>query len=359
MQKQNSTSQTSVSINKGAITYSSPSNIALVKYWGKRPVQLPANPSISFTLKNCRTVTTLEFEKADSFSFDVYVDDVISPSFRPKIETFFELIESYLPFVKNYAFTIRTSNTFPHSSGIASSASGMSALALCLCKLEQQLHADLRDEEFLKKASFIARIGSGSACRSVDGPLMIWGANKTFEGSNNETAIAWNGCAEVFNDFQDTVLLVDKGQKQVSSTVGHGLMNNHPFAEKRFEQAHENLSKLRKVMEKGDLVDFRKIVESEALTLHAMMMTSDPYFMLFKPNTVEIIQKVGDYREQSGLNLVITLDAGANVHLLYPAQEKDAVMAFINDQLVGYCENGQYICDEVGSGPALLKESYA
>lgn len=353
------TNNATISVQSGEVTYTSPSNIALVKYWGKHPVQIPANPSISFTLKNCHTKTTLSFSKSEEFGFDVAVDGERNESFRPKIEKFFGLIREYLPFIDQYHFIIDTSNTFPHSSGIASSASGMSALALCLCRLEKQLDPSISEVSFLEKASFIARIGSGSACRSIYGNLVTWGKNESFQDSSDLFGIKWDGFHPIFQDFQDTVLLVDKGQKQVSSTAGHDLMNDHWYAENRFKQAHHNLAELKVALETGDLIKFRELVESEALTLHAMMMTSRPYFMLFKPKTVEIIEKVWHFREQTGLNLVITLDAGANVHLLYPKSEADQVKTFIDEDLVGYCENGQYICDEVGSGPALLNEDYA
>jgi len=354
--------QYSNQLQSGAITYSSPSNIALVKYWGKKPVQIPANPSISFTLNNCKTTTTLLFEKSTTTAqveFEVYVDDKIEVSFKPKIEKFFQLISAYLPFISNYKFEIRTSNTFPHSSGIASSASGMSAIALCLCRLESQLDPSISEEAMLKKASFISRIGSGSACRSVYGGLVAWGESDSIASSSDFYGVEFNEVHSIFKNYQDTVLLVDKGEKVVSSTVGHGLMADHPYAERRFEQANSNLALLKAALIEGNLSVFNEIVESEALTLHAMMMTSSPYFMLFKPNTVEIIQKVWKFREQSGLHLSITLDAGANVHLLYPEAEKEAILQFINDELVGFCQNGQYICDNVGAGPVLLNEDYA
>ncbi len=346
-------------IDTGTISYSSPSNIALVKYWGKKPVQIPANPSISFTLNNCKTTTDLSFKKSSDPGFKIWVDGNEAPGFRPKIERFFELIQDYLPVVSKYSFEINTSNSFPHSSGIASSASGMSALALCLCQLETRTDPSISRQNMLAKASFISRIGSGSACRSIYGGIVQWGKTDSFSNSSDQYGIPFYNYHKVFGDFQDTVLLVDKGQKKVSSSVGHGLMNNHPFAANRFEQAHQNLAKLKEILISGDLPEFIKIVESEALTLHAMMMTSHPYFMLFKPNTVEIIEKVWDFREQTGLHLCITLDAGANVHLLYPASEKEQVLDFVQNELVGYCENGQYICDHVGSGPTLLNEDYA
>ena len=340
---------------KGSVTWKAPSNIALVKYWGKRKNQIPANPSISFTLEDCSTTTSLSYEKledkSNSFSFDLFFEGKSKENFKPKIEVFFKRIEKYLPFIKEYYFKIETSNTFPHSSGIASSASGMSALALCLMDLERQLNPDMTIEFFHKKASFLARLGSGSAARSIEGDLVQWGAHDDIEGSSNLYAINYPyGVHENFKNYFDTILLVDKGQKQVSSTVGHDLMHNHPFAKQRFDQAHENLIKLKSIFADGNLQEFVKIVESEALTLHAMMMTSQPYFVLMKPNTLEIINKIWAFRKISKTHVCFTLDAGANVHVLYPESEKKEVFQFIKDELVVYCENGQYICDRIGLG---------
>ena len=337
-------------------SWSSPSNIALVKYWGKKEQQIPANPSISFTLDACKTTTTLTCSKKENntdFSFEVFLDGEKKDDFKPKIQTFFERIEIYVPFLRDYHFVIDTKNTFPHSSGIASSASGMSALALCLMSVEEDviLDGDYSDEYFYKKASFLARLGSGSACRSIEGDLIVWGKHKEIPNSSDLFGVKYPfEVHENFKNYHDTILLVDKGEKQVSSTVGHDLMHNHPFAERRFAQAHENLSKLVNIFKEGDLKSFIKIVESEALTLHGMMMTSMPYFILMKPNTLEIINKIWRFRQDTGLHICFTLDAGANVHILYPEKEAKEIYEFINNELVVYCQNGHYICDRIGFG---------
>jgi diphosphomevalonate decarboxylase len=336
-------------IEKGSVKWSSPSNIALVKYWGKKEHQIPENPSISFTLSDCKTITEVTYTKKEGtdFSFDV--------SFKPKIQTFFERIESYMPFLRAYHFKIETSNTFPHSSGIASSASGMSAIALCLLDIERALsEVEISNAYFNQKASFLARLGSGSACRSIEGELVVWGKNESTESSDLYGVKFEGDVHPNFLDYQDAILLVDKGEKQVSSTVGHKLMFGHPYAKERFAQAHENMAKLKKVLASGDLKAFVKIVESEALTLHAMMMTSMPYFILMKPNTLEIINKIWAYRAENNSNICFTLDAGANVHVLFPKVEKEQVYEFIKSELVAYCQNGHYICDSVGKGANRL-----
>lgn len=349
----------------GEYQWSAPSNIALVKYWGKKDNQIPANPSVSFTLKNCKTITKLAFAKkdlstslntdSDSFSFDLLFEGKPKEDFKPKIQKFLERIEIYLPFLREYHFTIDTKNTFPHSSGIASSASGMAALAMNLMSLEKALNPDMTDDHFYQKASLLARLGSGSACRSIKGQVVVWGNQANIKGSSDLYGVEFsNEIHANFTNYQDTILLVDKGEKQVSSTVGHDLMHNHPFAERRFAQAHENLDKLTTIFKSGDLYEFIKVVESEALTLHAMMMTSMPYFILMKPNTLEIINAIWKFRNETKIPVCFTLDAGANVHVLYPENVSEKVLQFIKNELVGYCQNGQYICDQIGNG-ALLK----
>lgn len=356
-------------LKEGRISWESPSNIALIKYWGKKEPQIPQNPSLSFTLNHCKSITSLEFfrtREVDHFDFEVYLDGNRKEDFEPKIQSFFERIHVYLPFLKQYRFVIRTENTFPHSSGIASSASGMSALALCLVSMERQLlQSDVivgAVEEsfdaayFKKKASFLARLGSGSACRSIEGDVVVWGETTAVEGSSDLYGIKYPyDVHDNFKEYQDTILLVDKGEKKVSSTVGHNLMHEHFYANTRFDQAHHNLDKLKELLKSGDLVAFNALVESEALTLHAMMMTSMPYFILMKPNTLEIINKIWAFRQSTGLHVSFTLDAGANVHVLYPKREQEEIMQFIQNELVAYCQNGHYICDQIGFGASQLQ----
>lgn len=334
-----------------AVTWKSPSNIALVKYWGKYDVQIPANPSISFTLSKAVTTTTLKY-MSGSGQVKVFLDGEEVPSFLPKIQTFFERTGWMFPFLGEFDFEIHTSNSFPHSSGIASSASGMSALALCLMSVKQELGHTVTD--FYHEASEAARLGSGSGSRSVYGPLAAWGKHVEIEGSSDTHAVAYKDVDPVFTDFQDTILLVEKGSKAVSSTVGHGLMNGHPYAEARFNQAHENQSVLLRAMLEGDLSTFGELVESEALTLHGMMMTSMPYFILMKPGTLEIIERIWAYREKTGNPVYFTLDAGANVHVLYPKSHKDVILEFIDTELRTFCKDGSYLCDEVGLGPQQM-----
>jgi diphosphomevalonate decarboxylase len=345
-------------IDTASFTWQTPSNIALVKYWGKSNPQIPKNASISFTLNNCHTITTIEFSKIETTAevvFDLFFEGKEKEEFKPKIAAFFKRVQEYCPYVFDYKMIINSENSFPHSSGIASSASGLSAIAMCLMSLEQKLNPNLTQEFINKKASFLARLGSGSASRSIEGPLVVWGEHPEIAGSSDVFGVQFPyKVHSVFENYQDAILLVDKGEKQVSSTVGHNLMHAHPFAENRFKQANENLSKMSKILQEGDSKAFINLVESEALTLHAMMLTSNPYFILMKPNTLEIIHKIWEFRATQNSNICFTLDAGANVHVLYPQSEKDTVNPFIENVLADYCQKKQYIYDSVGFGAKKL-----
>ena len=341
-------------IERASFTWQTPSNIALVKYWGKSNPQIPKNASISFTLNNCHTITTIDFSKKKKTSvvvFDLFFEGKEKEEFKPKIAEFFKRVEEYCPYVFDYKMTINSENSFPHSSGIASSASGLSAIAMCLMSLENKLNPSLTKEFINKKASFLARLGSGSASRSIEGPLVVWGNHSEIDGSSDLFGVQFPyKVHSVFENYQDAILLVDKGEKQVSSTIGHNLMHNHPYSENRFQQANENLSKISRILQEGNIKEFISLVESEALTLHAMMLTSSPYFILMKPNTLEIINKIWEFRAANNSNICFTLDAGANVHVLYPENEKEEVNLFIKNELAIFCQKKQYIYDSVGYG---------
>ncbi len=345
---------------EASVKWKAPSNIALVKYWGKTKGQTPANASISFTLDRSATTTSIGFSRRDSgegFSFDLLFEGRPKEAFRPKVHTFLQRVETYLPYLGDYHLKIETSNSFPHSSGIASSASGMAALALGLMDMESRLVRDMNPGFFLRKASFLARLGSGSAARSIVGDLVLWGKHPGFPQSSDLYGIEYPfEVAPVFRGYRDTILLVHKGEKQVSSSLGHQLMQGHPYAKGRFEQAHDHLSLLGPILAQGDLEGFIALVEREALSLHAMMLSSSPYFILMAPATLEIINRIWDFRTRTGLPLCFTLDAGANVHLLYPEAVEGEALKFVGEELQGFCEGGQFITDRVGKGSVKISD---
>lgn len=340
---------------KGEVSWQSPSNIALVKYWGKYGRQLPSNPSVSFTLKNAHTKMRMKYKEGNG-QVVLFFEEKRNEAFEARIAKFIASIKDVYPFLQNIDLEIHSSNSFPHSAGIASSASAMSALCLCLCSIEKNHFLGLKkQEDFLKKASYLSRLASGSACRSVYPKLGQWGYHSEIESSTDLFAIDVSHSVDpIFHSFKNSILIASAKEKSVSSSAGHQLMENNPFAEVRFKQANRNLKDLMHAMKLGDLDEFIRIVEEEALTLHALMMTSNPSYILMKANSLILIEKVRAFREETKLPLCFTLDAGPNLHLLYPASIQQEVQAFIQAELKSFCENGMIIEDEVGEGASLI-----
>jgi diphosphomevalonate decarboxylase len=347
-------------IEPGGIAWRSPSNLAIIKYWGKHGKQLPRNPSISFTLDSAYTETRLEYapkQGADQgIALEFAFEGTPNPAFAEKVKKYLESLVEVFPFLRQLELTIHSHNSFPHSSGIASSASSMSALALCLCSLEDTLFGTLQaDEDFRRKASYLSRLGSGSACRSIYAGLAVWGETSEIPGSSDLYATPFGEeAAPVFNTYQDAILIVSKGEKSVSSRAGHALMDNNPYSDNRYRQARQRLHQLLGPLRTGDVEAFGEILEAEAMTLHALMMASAPPYILMKPETLALIKRVQEFRQETGHPLYFSLDAGPNLHLLYPEASKAPVEKLIVEELARYCENGQWIADRVGQGPLQL-----
>ncbi len=329
----------------GIVSKNSSANIAIVKYWGKRAIQLPLNPSISFSLKHCITTTKIKYsinKKLNDYSFNFLFENKPNLKFEEKLVLFFKRIERHLPWLMNLHLNIESSNTFPHSSGIASSASSYSALAIALAEINLQITGETLSSSIISE---IARLGSGSACRSTQSGWNLWGASD-IEGSNDHNSIEINSKVHhSFKTIQDTVLIVSNEQKQISSTTGHQLMENHPYKEARIQQAKNNVNQLLQALANGDWDLFIEIAELEALSLHGLMMSSTPGYTLLLPNSLTIISKIREFRASTKIPVCFTIDAGPNIHVLYPESNKTEVLEFIERDLKKYCINNLLIND--------------
>ncbi|HLF63811.1 MAG TPA: diphosphomevalonate decarboxylase [Saprospiraceae bacterium] len=335
----------------------SPSNIAIIKYWGKHGDQLPDNPSLSITLSKAHTetrITARRLNAGESASIIFLFEGKENPSFGKRVAIYLQRLSEFVPCIKEYHLTIESENSFPHSSGIASSASAMSAIALCVADLQSNIDRKTHDAAFWQQVSSMSRLGSGSACRSVYGPVSVWGYTDMVPGSSDEYAIPMPHVHPVFQTLKDTILIINDTMKAVSSSVGHTLMDGHPFAKARIAQAKQNLKILLPALHSGDLITFGKITEAEAMTLHALMMTSDPAYLLLEPNSLHVLQRIKAFRESTGVPVYFTLDAGPNVHLLYPQEYKDTVREWILGELIIFCKDGRIIEDHAGVGPERI-----
>lgn len=341
---------------EGKVGWRCPSNIAIVKYWGKYGIQIPRNASFSFTLSNAHTETFVNYSKQpnNKISVDFLFEGKENQAFADKIISYFKSIEPYIPILKDFHFKIESSNSFPHSSGIASSASAMGALALCICSIEADIFGISHDEELRQKASFLARLGSGSASRSLIPLFSTWGVHPNIPDSSDLFASQREGLHPIYETFHDDILIVSPKEKSVSSSAGHALMDNNVYASSRYKQANDRVANLLEVMKTDDVFAFGKIAEDEAMTLHALMMCSNPSYVLLEPGTLHMINEIRAFREESKIPIFFTLDAGPNIHLLYPNSVKDDADKFINDRLIQFTDNNVVIKDIVGHGPKRL-----
>lgn len=307
----------------------SPSNIAFVKYWGKKGHQLPANPSLSMTLKECVTESYVSFTPAEELSVKLELAGVLEPKFAEKIKNYLLSLAGDLPWIQKLNVTIHTKNTFPHGAGIASSASGLSAFAIALSEY-------MGEGNFRERASFLARLASGSACRSLYGGFTTWG------DVSDEFATPFEVDKEM-RDLCDAVVIVSPKEKSVSSRAGHERMKEHPFAEARFVQAKNNYQFMKEAMMAGDFEVMGRVLENEALSLHAMMMTSPEAFTLFQPDSIRVMEEVRRHRQETKKPIYFTLDAGPNLHLIYPSHIQ--VKEFVDSLKL------PVIYDRVGEGP--------
>ncbi|MEI6061429.1 MAG: diphosphomevalonate decarboxylase [Bacteroidota bacterium] len=341
-----------------SVSWQSPSNIALVKYWGKTGRQLPLNPSLSMTLSEAFTetkLTALPRETEGEIRLNFWFGGHQNILFGERICRFLESITDIFPFLVQLELKLETSNTFPHSAGMASSASAFSALALCLCSLEAELFGILYEEdEFRFKASYIARLGSGSACRSLFPGFAAWGTSKAIPGSSDLFAVPVEDIHPDFLGLRDTILIVNEKEKPVSSSEGHKRMAEHPFAQARIKQAGKNTADLVAAMQAGDKQSFIRIVENEAFTLHALMMTSDQGFLLMQPETVRIISRIRELRKETGLDICFTLDAGPNIHLLYFEEQNEQVHKLVVEDILKNNKQNRQIDDFCGQGPVKV-----
>ncbi len=240
-----------------------PSNIAFIKYWGKKDadLRLPTNGSISMNLSNLSTKTTVGFSL--SYKEDkIDGDEPFSLKEKNRIIAHLDRIRK-LAGVSTKA-KIVTKNNFPIGTGLSSSASGFAALTLAASKA---LGLDLTEKEL----SIIARLGSGSACRSIPDGFVEW-----LKGNSSESSYARSIYAPGYWNLVDTVAIVNQGRKKISSSEGQRFVGTSPFYPKRLSHMENKIKTLKKYLKDKNFQSFGELIQLEALELHAIMLTSQP-----------------------------------------------------------------------------------
>lgn len=332
-------------------TVSAPSNIAFIKYWGATDLDraLPVNPSLSMTLTECTSRSTVEL-LPPGMSDEIFLVDAedrlaeAPEAFRGRIQAHLERLRDWAAERDRspFGFRIATRNTFPAAAGLASSASGFAALT---CAVTGALGFELPPEELSHLAR---RSGSGSASRSVLGGYVQW---PTADGE--EGAYAHQVFPADHWDLADVIAVLETGPKKVSSLEGHRRAPSSPHFPRRLELLPQRLAAIRQAIEERDFDTFAPLLEEEALELHLVAMSSHPPVFYWQPGTLEVLAAVRQMRGD-GVPAASTMDAGANVHVICPAEAADEVGRRLQD----LATVDRVIRDRVGTGPQTLDDHF-
>lgn len=286
----------------------SPSNIAFIKYWGKKDylLNIPANGSISMNLSNLTTTTTVEFSK-------IYQKDEVIINGKKRGGKSYERVVKHIEGIRNMAgITIQakvsSENNFPESTGLSSSASGFAALTLAATKA-----AGLSLSE--KELSMLSRQGSGSSCRSIPSGFVEW-----LGGETNNSSYAVSIFPSDYWNIVDVVTIISTKKKEISSSQGQKCAMVSPFFQTRISRMKRKIDLCRNLIEKKDFTQLGELIEAEALEMHAVMITSIPSLIYWTPETVTLIKQVQQWRKE-GLEAYFTINTGQDMHII--AQEKD------------------------------------
>ncbi len=282
-------------------------NIAFIKHWGVTDsrLNLPANPSISMTLAALTTTTTVEFRAKHAVDRISIGGLDVRGAARARVVAQLDRVRT-LAGIRHRAM-VASQNSFPTGTGLASSAAAFAALSLAAL---QAAGLNLTQAGL----SRLARLGSGSACRSILGGYVLW------EGESNMLSYARPLAPPEHWDLRDVIAVVHTEHKAVSSPEGHALAPTSPFHEARVAAVPGLMEDVIKGIEERDLRALGHAIEADALAMHAVMMTSQPALLYWRPATIAIMQAVRTWREE-GLTSYFTVDAGPNVHCLCEAQD--------------------------------------
>lgn len=274
-----------------------PANIAYIKYWGRKDakLRLPYNASISMNLSACTTTTTVEFSPD-------FERDTVTEGFGT------ERIIEHLDRIRILAGSkerahVTTNNSFPTSTGIASSASGFAALTVAATGA---LGLKLSEKEL----TALARLGSGSACRSIPDGFVKW-----------EGEYARSLHSSDYWDIRDVLVIVENNAKSISSSAGHAAAHTSPFFAKRLEEVPKRIKRLETAFRKKDFKMLGEIIEEDCLDMHHVMQTQNPPLFYWNDDTKRVI----DMLKNSGLPAYFTIDAGPNVHVICEEKDKKKV----------------------------------
>ncbi len=297
-------------------TAKAPANIAFIKYWGKadEKLRLPLNDSISMNMSGAFTITTVEFSKQFNKDTVTILGGEFSAAETARVVKGLDLIRKRAGTTQKA--TVVTKNTFPKGAGSAASASGFAALTLAG-------FAALGVTMSEKELTIFARMGSGSACRSIPDGFVVWE-----KGESSETSFAWSLYPPTYWDIRDILVIVDSRMKKVSTTEGMETIATSPRLAVRLKAIPKRMKEIQEAIARRNFSRFGEITEEDCLGMHMVMQTQTPPLFYWNTTTQIIMDAVRSWRKH-GLPVYFTIDAGPNVHLLCEARDEARLLAEI------------------------------
>ena len=323
----------------GSAKYRAHTNIALIKYWGKRneALFLPETSSLSLTLDAFYTDTQVIFSpelKEDTFYLNGQLQ---TQQATQKVTQFVNLFRHKAD--RRVPFLIESYNHVPTAAGLASSASAFAALsAACNAALELNMEPT--------ELSTYARRGSGSATRSLFGGFVEW--HRGFD-DNSESSYA-----EPFDpadwDVAMLVVMVNQQEKDLSSREGMELTRRtSPFYQLWPQEVEKDLQTIKEAIRRQDFETMGEVAEHNAMKMHATMIAANPSFTYWQPDSLDVMNHVRHLRRQ-GIPCYFTMDAGPNVKILCRQSQADQ----IQDYFKQFYSKDQLCLALPGSAPHVI-----
>ncbi len=302
---------------------SAPSNIALIKYMGKIDTNenRPTNSSLSWTMESLRSHVRLTLKKGPQQSKADEWSPLKGPGLLP-IEMNEKSVTRFLQHLRNLKaefgiedyFHVQSANNFPNDCGLASSASSFAALTKAAFEMFEKLGNKKIQECSVIEMADLSRKGSGSSCRSFFGPWSLW-----FQAGVRPLEFPMHGLLH-------QVIIVESGVKAVSSSEAHKRVPSSPLFLGRAERAERRLANLMELLRQGveapeNWRGAYEIIWDEFWDMHSLFETSNPPFTYMTPQTHQVLKYLEDIWKTRHDGPWVTMDAGANVHVLYRADQ--------------------------------------
>ncbi len=305
-------------LDKGVLE-SAPSNIALIKYMGKNSEGLATNSSFSFTLEHLRTFVRIQSktEQRDSwtclrsFSEDEKLRD--SSLSKIQLDAIDLSVKGREKFLKHFAFLksefgiqgifeVESANNFPSDCGLASSASSFAALTKAATALKMH-------QPNWQELAKLSRLGSGSSCRSLTGPWVLWKRGGDIENISDLPLD--------YANLKHICVIAEDSKKTVSSSEAHLRVSTSPLFRDRPVRAEERLVDLLGALNRKNWSRSYEIVWDEFMDMHELFKTCETSFNYMTEATLWVLKRSQELWEKNGDGPLVTMDAGANVHLLF------------------------------------------